>query len=98
MAEALVGILYIAISLAPFFSNFSAFERVQEGECVSKFWAGFGSFARGCFDVGLRQQTARVLKTLVSDSPMAPLANVLPLFGLSCAIGYLAKQLALAHG
>jgi hypothetical protein len=51
LAEIVVGLSYLSISLAAFFVGVSAFEHRSTGECLSPYFAGFGSFAYGCYDV-----------------------------------------------
>ncbi len=63
VAEVVVSILYVLVSVVPLADSARKFVYADTGECNALMSAGFGAFVSGCYDMSLRQQVTSSLKT-----------------------------------
>ncbi len=98
VAEVMVSILYMILSVVPLADNSRKFVYADIGECNALMGAGFGAFGNGCYDMSLRQQITASLKTLVSNSFIEYWTNTAPLISLILALDLLVRLIATSYG
>jgi hypothetical protein len=98
VAEVVVSILYMTVSVVPLADNSRKFVYADSDECNTLVSAGFGAFGDGCYDMSLRQQITFSLKTLTSNSFLEYWTNTVPLISLILALDHLVRQIAILYG
>jgi Leucine-rich repeat (LRR) protein len=98
VAEVVVSILYMIVSVVPLADNSRKFVYADGGQCNSLVRAGFGAFEDVCYDMSLRQQITFSLKTLTSNSFVEYWTNTAPLISLILALDHLVRQMATSYG
>jgi hypothetical protein len=98
VAEVVVSVLYMIVSVVPLADNSRKFVYSDIGECNTLVYAGFGAFGNGCYDMSLREQITFSLKTLISNSLVEYWMNTAPLISLILALDHLVRQIATSYG